>query len=132
MIKDDEGLTIGMITISLFRAYCNSLERDLAWEDLDEEQQEGWIRAAETGNEILEDAENLPWTSLAEAMFSRWAQAVDYPVRDFNSIDTVTRSAWVVVAKHLANLCSLESPEGIGDHERRWSGAAKRLAKPTE
>ena len=134
MAKLDDEVGSGLMGQSMFRAYRNSLHKDgstikrMEWEDLEEDQQLAWVSAAEVALDLLEDAENLPWTTLASHMFFMWARRLEYPVHDFDQLDDKARAAWVVAARHAVNLCALEGEE-LSPHEERWTGAAYGLEK---
>ena len=136
-VKEEAGLSQGTIAVSAFRAYRNAFRNGPIdpkipvpdWDDLDEDQQLAWFSVSERALEILDDCENLPWVSFADNLFSIWAHRIDYSVRDFGELADPTRAAWVAVARHIANLCALESSEDLTSHEERWIGAASRLGQ---
>ena len=137
-VKEEAGLSQGTIAVSAFRAYRNAfLEKDADrtkgthtdWDGLDEDQQVAWFSVSERALEILEDCENLPWVSFAANLFSTWARRIEYPIQEFSELTDPVRAGWVAVARHIANLCALESNDDLASHEERWVGAASRLGQ---
>lgn len=126
--QDEAEMNSGSMGASIFRAYRNALnrERSLDWDDLSDDQRLGWVAAAEAALDVLEDAQELPWVTLAARMFGAWAHRVEYPLREYNDLDLVIKAAWVVAARHAANLCALDG-EDPTPHEERWIGAANGL-----
>ena len=136
-VKEEAGLSQGAIAVSAFRAYRNAFlaeaDKDSVksadWDDLDEDQQVAWFSVSERALEILEDCENLPWVHFAANLFSAWARRIEYPIQEFSELTDPVRAGWVAVARHIANLCALESSEDLTSHEERWIGAASRLGQ---
>lgn len=139
MVKqEDDQLSEGAIAVSAFHVYRNSFkgtaaatkeQEKLEWDDLDDDQQSAWLSVAERATEILDDCENLPWVTFAAQIFEMWARRMSYPVQEFSELTTPVQAAWVAVARHVANLCALESNSDITEHEDRWIGAAARLGQ---
>ena len=136
---DGQGIPEQVMAESSYRVMGYALElpdstnnEKVDYWDLDDEYRVGLNDAISAALALLDDCENLPWTQLAAGMFHAWASRVDYPIQAFDELGLVTRSMWVSVARHLANLVSMEPGENLEVHERRWVGAAHRLAKPME
>lgn len=143
-VKEEAGLSQGAIAVSAFRAYRNAFAggspekypkgqhpsvAGTDWDDLDEYQQVAWFSVSERALEILEDCENLPWVGFADNLFATWARRIEYPIQEFSELTDPVRAGWVAVARHIANLCALESSEDLTSHEERWIGAASRLGQ---
>ena len=132
--RDDEDIAIGAMAASVFRAYRNSLgrsDREADWDSLEDDARAGWVDACGVALDILEDAQELPWTTLATRMFEAWARRLEYPTREYQTLGHTLRTAWVIAARHAVNLCALDG-EDPTPHEERWTNMAIGLHDPKD
>lgn len=105
------------------------------WGDLPNLSVSCWLAIAEAAKEILQDAENLPWIRFAEMLYEFGSMPLTsrgYTIPEFSSLDDQTRRAYVIVARHLANVMTMDVDDQLADHEGRWTCKALQASLVTQ